>query len=431
MKIAISTLGCRVNQSDSASIESLLSSAGYDIVAHNEAADIYIINTCTVTRRSDVQSRRLIRHALAENPLARIVVTGCYATTSPEEIRKKETVDIIFSNSEKKNILEIIGRLTGNSDPAHGGKPALGGKGVAAKSRFRTRVNVKIQDGCDNHCSYCIVPRARGVSVSIAPGRVMENIRLLEDEDVKEIVLTGIHLASYGKEFGLNFADILQMVLEKSSIPRVRISSLHPDEIDERLLELFMDERVCRHFHLSIQSADDRVLSAMNRSYDSMLVRNIVDTIARKIPGAAIGGDIIAGFPGETDLEFENTLSVLEEIPVSYLHIFPFSRREGTAAYRMKELPFQVLRQRAAKLRELVVKKQEFFLRSQLGTTQTVLFEKNDFNYISGYSDNYVKVLLEVLRPERFNNRLVKVVPMEVENGYVSARLSEKHPHGA
>lgn len=324
MKISVLTLGCKVNQAESSLIEGALKSVGHSIVNISEKPDICIINTCTVTSKSDYQSRQLIRKAYRVG--ARVFVTGCYSELNRENVKSMEGVEEIIDNDNK---LSIINMLTG--------------KNVSSSLYFsaggRSRLFIKIQDGCNYSCSYCAIPKARGISKSVNPEVVVEQAGNAVSIGYNEIVLTGIHLGTYGYdlEYKVKLSNLLRTLLKKTKIKRIRLSSLEVREIDDELLELFRDNRVCNHLHIPLQSGDDKILKLMNRTYDSRQFSLKIGHIYKKIPEIAIGTDVIVGFPGEGISEFQNTYSLLECLSISYMHIFPFSARPSTAASKMPD----------------------------------------------------------------------------------------------
>lgn len=379
MKITVLTLGCKVNQSESSVIEGNLLKNGNTLVKLSEHPDICIINTCTVTAKSDYQSRQLIRRALRES--SQVYVTGCYSEMNRDEIQNIDGRILIFDNNNKYSIINMI-------------SPEL--ERITFNYSKRARPSIKIQDGCNMACSYCIVPHARGKSQSVRPYEIIERIKSLEDEDYNEVVLTGIHIGSYGYDLNprLKLSDIIKIILKKTMIQRIRISSLETHEINEELLDIFSDDRICRHIHLPLQSGDDKILKLMNRKYTAMKFRKIVEQIMGNIPGIALGTDIIAGFPGEGENEFRNTRKFLEELPFSYLHVFPYSCRPNTIASQMQgQVASSIKKERYAVLEHLnrVIKKR--YAESQIGKKLAVVIEeRSNDGTTSGTSSNYLKV---------------------------------------
>lgn len=383
MKISILTLGCKVNQAESSLIEGALKSVGHSIVNISEKPDICIINTCTVTSKSDYQSRQLIRRAHRVG--ARVFVTGCYSELNRENVKSMEGVEEIIDNNNK---LSIINRLTG--------------KTVSSSLYFlageRSRFFIKIQDGCNYSCSYCAIPKARGISKSVNPEVVVEQAGNAVSSGYNEIVLTGIHLGTYGYDLQhkVKLANLVRTLLKKTKIKRIRLSSLEVREIDDELLELFRDKRVCNHLHIPLQSGDDKILKLMNRTYDSRQFSLKIEHIYKKIPEIAIGTDVIVGFPGEGISEFQNTYSLLECLPISYMHIFPFSARPGTAASKMPDnTPSSLKKERVHILESLNKRKKTEYMLKQVGKILDVLVENSNSDKICcGTTANYLKILL-------------------------------------
>ncbi|MCP3676944.1 MAG: tRNA (N(6)-L-threonylcarbamoyladenosine(37)-C(2))-methylthiotransferase MtaB, partial [Deltaproteobacteria bacterium] len=335
MNVFITTLGCKANQYDSFAIEEMLAMGDFQVVPSTEGAQACIINTCTVTGRTDAQARQLIRRLKRENSDALVIVTGCYAQVSPDEVARIEGVDYVLGNGEKERIVEhlLMGRSAAPGVSVGKGGGAIGLR--ASGSPGRTRAYLKVQDGCDNTCTYCIIPAARGEARSMPREALLAEIDMLVEKGYREIVLTGIHLGSYGEEFlpPESITGLLRSIEEREYPCRFRVSSLDSDEITDELIELMATSgTICRHLHLPVQSGDDTIIRRMGRGGGADAVRERVERIASSIPDVAIGVDLIVGFPGEEEVEFMNTVRLLEELPVAYMHIFPFSKREGTPA---------------------------------------------------------------------------------------------------
>ena len=405
LKIGMATLGCKANHSDAASLNAELAAQGHRFTPFREAADVYIIRTCAVTQKADYQSRQLIRRAIARNPDAQIIVTGCYAQVAPETIRTVPGVDFIVGMGERQKIPEIIA-----SGKKHGQACVLSSSMDERRPwegeslplfLSRTRAYLKVQDGCDSFCSYCIVPYARGRSRSLPLQDALAKTGELAQKGVKEIVVTGIHLGAYGADLipHRSLPDLLQ-ALEKDLPPlRIRLSSVEPREIPPPLIEfLAQSSKVCPHLHIPLQSGDDRILQRMNRDYSAAFFSDLVTRLTASIPNLAIGVDIIAGFPGEDEKAFENTLRLLDTLPIAYLHAFPFSRRKGTAAAGFSgAVPSAVIKARCQSLRELGARKRELFYGAFRGKKAQVLIESKrdrESGFLKGYSRNYIPVLL-------------------------------------
>ncbi|MBI5561142.1 MAG: tRNA (N(6)-L-threonylcarbamoyladenosine(37)-C(2))-methylthiotransferase MtaB, partial [Deltaproteobacteria bacterium] len=369
-RAAVTTLGCRTNQYDSSAIEDFLREAGFTTVPFSESADVYVINTCTVTSRTDYQSRQLIRRAKRKSPDSIVIATGCYAQTSPDEVSNLNGVDYVLGNPEKAMVVECIRK----GRPAYGPVIIVGaperGTPLSLRARgpySRTRVNLKVQDGCNKACSYCIIPRARGTSKSVPLNSVIKEAEGFIEKGFKEIVVTGIHLGAYGRDLvpAITIVDLLREIEKRNYPCRFRLSSLDPDEVTDELIGVLKGSRtVCNHLHLALQSGDDRVLKGMKRPYTSGYFAGRAVKLSEEVPGISIGADVIAGFPGEGEREFENTLNLIKELPLAYLHVFPYSRREGTAACAYPgQLNRGVKKGRAKMLMEIDREKREGFYR--------------------------------------------------------------------
>jgi threonylcarbamoyladenosine tRNA methylthiotransferase MtaB len=419
----IITLGCKVNQHESASLEKQLKETGWAGAGKDGKADLVIINTCIVTQRASYQSRQAIRRAIRENPGCTAAAIGCYGQVFPDELKEIKGVDIIAGNADKLNLPQI---LLDNSQKCN---PYVISNDFSKSKEFvyipagglsgRTRASLKIQDGCNSFCSYCIVPFARGPIRSLDPSKVIESIHDLSEAGYREAVLTGIHLSKYGADLGdgKTLKDLLIRIDNEKLPLRIRLSSLEPNEIDEEIIEMIGScSWLCRHLHIPLQSGDDRILKRMNRRYTSQDFAGLVNMVFKKVPLAAIGLDIIVGFPGEEDSAFENTLSLVNNLPVSYLHVFPFSPRKGTPAAKFSgQVNQKVIKDRAAELRRLGMKKKETFHRSCIGEEFKVIVtgrHPGAKGIIEGISDNYLNVVLQ--SSDECKNRLLTVRITEI-----------------
>ncbi|MEJ2253273.1 MAG: tRNA (N(6)-L-threonylcarbamoyladenosine(37)-C(2))-methylthiotransferase MtaB [Nitrospirota bacterium] len=382
MKVSLLTLGCKVNQAEAAQWEGALRSRGHAIVGLGDAPDVCVVNTCTVTGKSDYQSRQLIRRAGRTG--ARVLVTGCYEELNDERARGLGGVEHVVRNAEKDSIISYI------DEQAHETHHLLGAA--------RTRAFLKVQDGCDRRCSYCLVWRARGRPRSVEPEAVARMVRRAVAEGAQEVVLTGIHLGLYGVDLtpAKPLSALVRKVLSDTAVKRVRLSSLEVGEVDQSLLELFEDERLLRHLHIPLQSGHDGVLRRMNRHYSAEAFRRRVQGISERYPGMALGTDVIAGFPGETDQAFLNTYNLLESLPFTYVHVFPYSPRPGTPAVGMPgAVSGPLKKKRAARLRSLALEKKKAFMKRQVGRILEVLVEEElPDGLVQGTSRNYLKVRL-------------------------------------
>lgn len=391
-KFSIFTLGCKVNQSESATMRGLLEAAGLLAAEPGEKADVCVINTCTVTSKSDYQSRQFIRRAIRDNPGARVIVTGCYSQTRRNEVGGIDGAITILSSEQKLDIIHHINKNTtsiGNCSNIACAAPPY--------STERSRAFLKIQDGCNNSCTYCIVHVARGRSRSISPDQVVSAARSLEAKGFREIVLTGVHVGFYGNDLGgIRLNSLLQRLLEATGSVRYRISSIEPNEVDDDLIGIIRnEERVCRHLHIPLQSAHDSVLERMNRNYSTSQYFTLLERLKRRMPEICLGADVIAGFPGEAPEMFQSGVELIEESPLDYLHVFPFSRREGTPAALMPDqIPPGERYGRAELLRELSVRKRGAFNSSMIGSKVHVIAENRMDNCLicKCLSDNYLKL---------------------------------------
>ena len=394
MRVAFSTLGCKINQYETDLMRQDLVSKGNTIVPFDDEADIYIVNTCSVTAKSDYQSRQVIRTATRRARGAQVVVTGCYASTRPEEIRKIPGVSLVIGNEEKAKIPDCIRSTT---EAASVQDAVSGAQGTASALHGRTRGFLKIQDGCDNACSYCIVPIARGGSRSTDPAVVVKEFTRLVQEGCPEIVLTGIHIGRYGVDLSpaVNLTELLNTMIPLRNQSRVRLSSIEPKEITSEMIGL-LGKGLCRHLHIPLQSGDDSILAAMKRDYTSGFYLDLLQGISRDVPGIALGADVMVGFPGEGDAEFQNTLQLIERSPLTHLHVFSYSPRSGTEAAAMKsQVPEAVKKQRSEALRELGAKKNLDFRKRFSGTELDVVVEdKTDVmtGFLTGFTDNYIRM---------------------------------------
>lgn len=432
LKASVTTLGCKSNQYDSSALEDVMRGADLDVVPFPAFADAYIINTCSVTGKTDHQSRQLIRKVRKLNPGAVVIVTGCYAQVSPDEVVRIEGVDYVVGNPQKGAILEYI--LKGR--PA---KPEMAvgdwrqGTPLSLRARSsggRTRANLKVQEGCDRACSYCIIPKARGRSKSVALDDVEREMEILIEAGYREIILTGIHLGAYGSDLSPSedITSILKLI-EKRDLPcRFRISSLDPDEVTDELTDILKtSKRICNHLHLPLQSGDDGVINNMRRPYTASLFRQKAERLFASVPDISVGIDVIAGFPGEGEKEFSNTYSLINSLPLSYLHIFPFSKRRGTpAAERPGQVDPRVIKDRCEVLKELDREKRLSFHRSFLDKKAEVLFEMSrdrETGLLKGRARNYIQVYMDGHDTAR--NTLAEVILNDYDADGMSAVLAE------
>ena len=439
MNVSVTTLGCKVNQCESAGMIEAITGRGHRVVGFNETADVYIINTCTVTARTDYQSRQLIRRAHRRNPQAAIVVTGCYAQVFPGAVASLPGVALVAGNPEKEEIPSLIEKIAcGKQETLISDvrRTEFCTGPFAAKFHGQTRAFLKVQDGCDAFCSYCIVPFARGRSRSLPAKDVLDRVSLLAGAGHREIVLTGVHLGAYGADLRPK-TDLLSLcrAIEKSgSVQRLRLSSIEPREVSDEMIDYMRNSKaLCGHFHIPLQSGDDNILRLMGRDYDRAFFRNLLEKITAALPEAAVGIDVMTGFPGEDDAAFERTLQFVESLPVAYLHVFPYSERPGTAALKLPgSVPGPVKSSRGEKLRSLGQKKRCAFAERFLGKTLQVLVEDRrdrGTGMLKGFSRNYIPVLVEK-GDSSLVNREIDVVVIETADGRVTGRVSGGDQNG-
>ena len=401
--VAFQTLGCKLNFSETSTLARKFVSAGYERVPFEMKADVYVINTCSVTENADKKFTTLARQTRQRNPDAFLIAVGCYAQLQPEELAKEDSVDLVLGAKEKFDIISYLSDLSRpeqtqvhacaiEETDTYVGSYAIG---------ERTRAFLKVQDGCDYKCTYCTIPQARGISRSDTLDNVIRQAKEIVDQGIKEIVLTGVNIGDYGKgEFGNKkhehtFFELVQALDEVEGIERFRISSIEPNLLTEELIEFVAhSKRFVPHFHIPLQSGSNEILGQMRRRYQRELYVDRVNQIKRLMPDACIGVDVIVGFPGESDQHFLDTYAFLVDLPVSSLHVFSYSERPNTPAAEMKnQVPKTIKNKRSKMLRALSAKKRHAFYESQLQKTKTILFEaENKEGYIQGFTENYVKV---------------------------------------
>ncbi|MGB0376350.1 MAG: tRNA (N(6)-L-threonylcarbamoyladenosine(37)-C(2))-methylthiotransferase MtaB [Flavobacteriaceae bacterium] len=430
-KVAFYTLGCKLNFSETATIARSFEQKTYEQVDFDKEADIYVINTCSVTENADKRFKTLVRKALDKNPQAFIAAIGCYAQLQPEQLAAVDGVDLVLGANEKFKLPAYIGELTKketadiHSCEIHEVQSYESSYSLAD----RTRAFLKVQDGCDYKCTYCTIPQARGISRSDRLENVLENARKIAASGIREIVLTGVNIGDYGKgEYGNKkhehtFLELIQVLDEQPGIDRLRISSIEPNLLkDDAIAFVAQSKAFVPHFHIPLQSGSDTILKQMRRRYLTPLYRNRVKQIKSLLPDACIGVDVIVGFPGETEEYFLETFNFLNELPIAYLHVFTYSERPNTlAAESLEGVPKPIRQKRSKMLRGLSVKKRRAFYESQLGKTKTILFEKeNKQGFIEGYTENYVRVR-QAWDPS-LANQLVEVHLDRIDDeGYVRA----------
>ena len=425
-KVSFYTLGCKVNQYESNGMMQKLKEAGYEIVDINDdISDVCIVNTCTVTNISDRKSRQILRKVKDKNPNAIIVATGCYAQVSRKALEEMPEIDIVLGNDEKKEIVKYIEQYNNSKFTEI--------EDISKQKEFvdmgeityteKTRAVVKIQDGCNQFCSYCIIPYARGRVRSRKQENIIKEANKIAQEGIKEIVLTGIHIASYGKDFNNEngLIELLEELNKVEGIKRIRLGSLEPKIITEEFVQRLVKlEKICHHFHLSLQSGCDSTLKRMNRKYSTQDIREIANRLRRYYPDVMLTTDIIVGFPGETDEEFETTKKFLEEIKLYKMHVFPYSKREGTVAAKMEnQIDGNIKEERSKELIELSNKNQEEYNKTYIGRKVEVLFEEKDGEYYKGHTQNYIMVKYKT--DENLENTIKEVEVKNAEIEYVEA----------
>ncbi|WP_311437085.1 tRNA (N(6)-L-threonylcarbamoyladenosine(37)-C(2))-methylthiotransferase MtaB [Finegoldia magna] len=422
-KVKFSTLGCKVNQYETEAMAELFVKNGYEIT-EDYNCDVFVLNTCTVTNLSDRKSRQQISKIRSENSDAIIAVVGCYSQVSPDEIENIEGVNVILGTKYRKEIVELC-ELAKSSNKIINKVENIGKNREFEELTINTehsmtRAYIKIQEGCSQFCSYCIIPYARGPIRSRNIRDIVLEAKRLADNGFKEIVLTGIHVASYGKDLendDIGLIDVTEDIGQIDKIKRIRLSSLEPRIVDKQFLDrLSKVEQFCDHFHLSLQSGSDSILQSMNRKYDTDLYEKTINLIREYYPYAAITTDIIVGFPGETDEDFEKTLNFVDKIQFSKIHVFKYSNRKGTVASKMKNQVSGVVKKERSKL--LIEKSKYYtdkFLDNMLNQPIKVLFEsKNDDGYIKGYTTNYIRVKREY--NPNLSNKIIDVICNRREN---------------
>ncbi|MBI2836630.1 MAG: tRNA (N(6)-L-threonylcarbamoyladenosine(37)-C(2))-methylthiotransferase MtaB [Chloroflexi bacterium] len=413
MRIALDTIGCKLNQAETDELARQLADAGHCVVSSSRAADVYILNTCSVTQSADSDCRQRLRSAHRHNPHGRLVITGCYAQLMPSELSRIEGVTLIVGNRDKPRLIELL-KENGCLSPAKDA-PQLP-PGQPGRFTARTRAFIKVQEGCGHYCSYCVVPLARGGEKSRRIEHVIYNVRMKEQEGYNEVVLTGTEIGAF-RDNGATLVDLLRRILAETGIPRLRLSSLQPQEISSELLALWRDERLCPHFHLSLQSGSDSVLKRMRRSYSVDDYRSAVSMICDLVPDVAITTDVMVGFPGETKKESAESYNFCAEQQFARIHVFPFSPRPGTLACRM---PAQVCSQerkmRVRRMLALARQSADSFRRQFISCTMPVLWETKSAGFWTGLTGNYVRVFTQD--------------DLDLTNKIVSARLVEVRGDG-
>lgn len=425
--VAIATLGCKLNQAESEELARRFNDAGYCVVQFDESADVYVVNTCSVTHIADRKSRQLIRQARRANPGGIVVATGCYAEVAPQEVGRVDRVDLVVRNEDKGRIVEMVDERRMRRPPGQ-----VGGLGVQLPSATsRTRALLKIQEGCNKFCAYCMVPLARGRERSRPASEVIADVNRLVAEGRKEVVLTGVNIGAYGRDSSGEppLLDLVRRILDETQLPRLRLSSIEPEDFDPRIVSLMDGGRLARHLHLPLQSGSDQVLRLMRRRYSSQWFLSLVDEIRRAVPPVAITTDVIVGFPGEGEAEFHETCDLVRKARFAGIHVFKYSARRGTRAAQMpNQVPYTVKQQRSEALLQLGAKLGRSYREGFAGETLEVLYEevasaermplggRATTRIWEGLTDNYIRVFTPSERP--------------LGNQIVPTRMIGEHPNG-
>ena len=438
-KVAFITLGCKVNQYETNAMVQEFIEKGYEIVEHTEVADIYVINTCTVTNMSDRKSRQMLRRVKELNKDSIVVACGCYVQVSKEELEKIEEVDLILGNNEKKHIVELVEKFQNEKNIREKKSEIEEVEDVMGQKEFvefgdviyteKTRAVIKVQDGCDRFCSYCIIPYARGRVRSRKPENVISEIKKISKKGIKEVVITGIHIASYGKDFKKEYRliDLLEEINKIKGIERIELGSIEPllitEEFVRRLKKL---EKICHHFHLSLQSGCNETLKRMNRRYSIEEFKNIVELLKKNYEDVNLTTDIIVGFPGETEEEFQKTYEFLKEIKFYKMHIFKYSQRKGTKAAVMSgQIDGNKKEERSRKLIELSDKNEEEYNKKYVGKEVEVLWEEEKEGFYKGHTKNYILAYLKIdkEKEKKLENTIIKAKCIEAKKDHILVQL--------
>jgi threonylcarbamoyladenosine tRNA methylthiotransferase MtaB len=425
-QVAFHTLGCKLNFSETSVISKEFIKYGFEQVKYKEKADIYVINTCSVTENANKEARKLIRKAKRTNPNSVIAIIGCYAQLKPKEISEIKGVDIILGAEEKFNLLKHLDKLSISP------KATILNSKIENINEFipsfsygeRTRSYLKVQDGCNYNCTFCTIPLARGISRSNSIKETLKVANKLAASEVREIVLTGVNIGDFGQGKDETFLQLITEIDKIKNIDRIRISSIEPNLLNEKIIKFCLkSKKFMPHFHIPLQSGSNKILSMMKRRYNLDLYSRRIKTIKSIIPDCCIGVDVLVGFPGETESDFLDTYYYLNELPVSYFHVFTYSERENTEAFKYGNIvPLKTRSKRSKMLRILSEKKRRHFYNEQLGQKRPVLFESIKEGYVIGHTDNYVKVKLK--DKSKIINTIKHVNLLEIENAEVFAEIA-------
>jgi threonylcarbamoyladenosine tRNA methylthiotransferase MtaB len=423
-KIAFRTLGCRLNQYETDALASRFHTGSYQVVEFDQMADIYVVNTCTVTRQSDQKSRQTINQARRTNENALVVVTGCMANNHKESLLESENITYLVDNERKTSIFSLVeSHFRGEATDPEGFDKDLFSYEAAYKT-FHTRSMIKIQDGCDNFCTFCIIPKVRGRAMSRPQSEIIQNIKEVLDFGFKEVVLTGVNIGRY-MDGHTNFEQLVENILDIPRDFRLRISSIEPDGFTDRFFELFEHPRLTPHLHLCLQSGSEPILLKMRRMYTARQFRNMTEKLRSKYPIFNLTTDVIVGFPGETDEDFNKTVEMAKELEFSHIHTFKYSVRAGTRAERMGEhLPEKVKNQRSAVIREISDNGKQNYLKRMIGQKQRLLTERiGSDGIVRGYGEHYIPIRLKAKDLTR--NQFVDVIVTGVHDGKEAAAIAQ------
>lgn len=432
-KVSFITLGCKVNQYDSDAMRTLFIHRGYKPVEHSEVADVYIINTCSVTSIGDRKSRQVIRKIRRNNPDAVIAATGCYAQVAPEELEKMGDVDVIVGHQDRNKIVDYIEEAEKSEKMVNAVKDIMSIREyenltVDPEGEVKARAFVKVQEGCDNYCTFCIIPYARGRLKSRKQEDAVDEIKKLVEKGYREVVLTGIHLGNYGRDLknGTSLSTLVSELLKIPNLLRIRLGSIESVELSDELINIIKNEkRVCHHLHLPLQSGSDAVLKSMNRHYRLRQYKDLIAMLREKIPNLALTTDLIVGFPGETEENFKETLNTLHELKFSAIHVFPFSKRTGTpAAMYPNQITNEEKKKRVHRVQELEKKISKEFRCEFLNKIVHVLAENKKEEYFEGFSDEYIRVTIKGENVKR--GHLYSVIVEEVTDEGLIGRVIEE-----
>ncbi len=442
-KVAFYTLGCKLNFSETTTISEQFLKRGFEVVDYSDSADVYVVNTCSVTENAERECRQIVRRALRTNPDAYVIVTGCYAQLRPEEIAKIEGVSAVLGSNEKFNLFNYINDFEISSKSGTVSREERKNlsciyvtpteelnsfySSFSSEANDRTRAFFKVQDGCDYKCSFCTIPLARGKSRSAKPEEIVNEFKQLLNSNYKEIILTGVNVGDYGKSFGYNLYSLLNDLLKIDGDYRIRISSIEPNLLNDDLIDLIAStNKICNHLHIPLQSGSNKILRLMQRRYKTEDYHNLIYKAVAKIKELAVGVDVIVGFPGETNEDFLETYNFLKDLPIAYLHVFTYSERPNTKAINLPgKVEIAERKKRNNMLRILSDKKRNEFYRSMIGTEQTVLFEAENHNgLMKGFSSNYIRI--KIPYEEQLINQFINVKITGVDENIATAELSLK-----